>query len=316
MIFGETGSLTYVLAIVALALVILAYSMLGGLRASLRTDVFQMAFLAVTLAYLAATLLTAQGWSWIAIVDSSPLELESGWSLLLVAAIQIWSYPLHDPVMMDRGFLSDEVTTRRSFVYAGWLSMLIVAGFSLLGVYAGLAAGEGEAMLDALRRLLGQPAMTALNLALIVSAVSTLDSTFSSAAKLAVVDMALAPATIRNGRITMLVFLAGGLLFLFGGSQELFSAVAVSGTASLFLAPVVFFCLWGGRRVAVWAYVTSFLLALAGAALYYLEAGGHLNLIGPLTGIVHKYDKLLLISLAVLTLGSFAFALGLRRPRA
>ena len=312
MIFGETGSLTYILAIVILSVIILAYSMLGGLRASLRTDVFQISLLAITLAYLAVSLLGAQGWSWSAALDSSPFRLESGWSLLLVALTQIWSYPLHDPVMMDRGFLADKATTRRSFIHAGWLSMLIIAGFSLLGVYAGLEAGEGEAMLDALRRLLGEPAMTALNLALIISAVSTLDSTFSSAAKLTVVDMAVAPATIRNGRITMLVFMAGGLLFLFGGSQELFSAVAVSGTASLYLAPVVFFCLWGGRQVATWAYIFSFALALAGAALYYLEAGGHLALIEPLTGIAHKYDKLLLISLAVLVLGSLSFAIASR----
>lgn len=316
LIFGETGSLTYVVAIVIMTVLIMIYSMMGGLRASLRTDVFQCGLLAVTLAYLAVSLLTTQGWSWGAIMDSSPLELESGWSLLLVAGLQIWSYPLHDPVMMDRGFLSDKDTTRRSFIHAGWLSIVAIGGFSLLGVYAGLEAHEGEAMLDALARLLGEPAMTALNLALIISAVSTLDSTFSAAAKLAVVDMKLAAPTIRNGRITMLVFLLGGLLFLFGGSQELFSAVAVSGTASLYLAPVVFFCLWGGRRVATWAYLSSFVLALAGAILYYLEAGGHLALIEPLTGIAHKYDKLLLICLVVLALGSSAFAIASRRDDA
>ena len=79
------------------------------------------------------------------------------------------------------------------------------------------------------------------------------------------------------------------------------------------MAPVVFFCLWGGRQVATWAYIFSFALALAGAALYYLEAGGHLSLIEPLTGIAHKYDKLLLISLVVLILGSLSFALASRR---
>ena len=88
----------------------------------------------------------------------------------------------------------------------------------------------------------------------------------------------------------------------------------MSGTASLYLAPVVFFCLWGGRRVATWAYVLSFVLALFGAALYYLEAGGHLALIEPLTGISHKYDKLLLISLVVVLSGSLGFVAALRKP--
>ena len=312
-IFGDSGSLGYILAIVILATLILGYAMLGGLRASLRTDVFQMSLLAAILAYLTAILLTNEGWSWGAAAASSPLELESGWSLLLVALLQVWSYPLHDPVMMDRGFLADRETTRRSFLHAGWLSMAAVFAFSLLGVHAGLQAHEGEAMLDVLSRLFGELPMTALNLALVVSAVSTLDSTFSSAAKLSVVDMRLAAPTLRNGRIAMAAFMAGGLLFLFGSPQELFSAVAVSGTASLFLAPVIFFCLWGGREVALWSYLFAFAVALGGAALYYLEAGGHLSLIEPVTGIAHKYDKLLLISAGVLALGCAAFALGALR---
>ena len=312
-IFGETGTLAYGIAIVTLAAVILAYSMMGGLRASLRTDVFQMSLLAAILAYLVAALLTSESWAWGAVAVSSPIELESGWSLLLVALLQIWSYPLHDPVMMDRGFLADRETTRRSFFHAGWLSMIAIFAFSLLGVHAGLQAVDGEAMLDVLRRLLGDVPMTALNLALIVSAVSTLDSTFSSAAKLAVIDMRLAAPSLRNGRIAMAVFMAGGLLFLFGSPQELFSAVAVSGTASLYLAPVVFFSLWRGRDVATWSYFTAFAIALAGAALYYLEAGGQLAMLEPLTGISHKYDKLLLISAVVLAVGCSAFTLGSRR---
>ncbi len=317
MIFGEAGTLAYGLAIVILAVVILVYSMMGGLRASLRTDVFQMSVLAALLAYLTVALLGADAWSWGPILSSSPLEFQSGWSLILVAFLQVWSYPMHDPVMMDRGFLADQKTTRRSFFHAGWLSIIAIMAFSLLGVFAGLNAQQDEVLLDALRRLLGEVPMTALSLALIISAVSTMDSTFSSAAKLSIVDMGLARQNLRNGRIAMAIFMLGGLAFVFGGSQELFSAVAVSGTASLYLAPVIFFSLWGNYRVPTWCYWGSFAAAIAGAALYYLEAGGHLNLLEPLTGIGHKYDKLLLISLAVLVTGCGAFALGLlaRRPQ-
>jgi len=38
--------------------------------------------------------------------------------LLIVDLLQIWSYPMHDPVMMDRGFLADRATIRRSFLHA------------------------------------------------------------------------------------------------------------------------------------------------------------------------------------------------------
>ena len=124
--------------------------------------------------------------------------------------------------------------------------------------------------------------------------------------------MGLGARTARNGRTAMVLFLVGGLAFLFLGNKDLFAAVAVSGTASMFLAPVLFFCIWGGRRVAPWAFGVAFVTALAGAALYFVESAGHAALIEPLTGIAHKYAKLLLISIMVLVVGCGAFALGLR----
>ena len=81
--------------------------------------------------------------------------------LLAVAFLQIWSYPLHDPVMMDRGFLADRETTRKSFLHAAWISIVGILIFGLIGVYAGLNKGEGEAMVAALTRLLGECARLA-----------------------------------------------------------------------------------------------------------------------------------------------------------
>src|SRR5690554_502815 len=114
--------------------------------------------------------------------------------ILLVALLQVWSYPMHDPVMMDRGFLADRRTTWRSFIHAGWIS------------------------------------------------------TLSSSAKLVVMDMKLVPARVNNGRIAMVLFMLLGLALVFWGNKDLFSAVAVSGTASMYLAPVIFFSLWGNQR--------------------------------------------------------------------
>jgi hypothetical protein len=126
--------------------------------------------------------------------------------------------------------------------------------------------------------------------------------------------MALVRPTAANGRVAMALFLLGGLAFLFTGSEDLFGAVAVSGTASLFLAPVVIFSIWLNRDAAPWAFAVAFATALTGAALYFLETGGHLDIIEPLTGIAHKYAKLLVISVTVLGIGCAAFLLGLR-PR-
>lgn len=313
-IFGVAGTVPYTVAIIAIAGLTLGYSMMGGLSASLRTDVLQAAVLIATLAYLLVDVGGAEGFDLPALVTSSPDPTSPGWVLLAVAFLQIWSYPLHDPVMMDRGFLADRRTTRRSFVHACWISVLCIVAFGLLGVYAGGMKLAGEDLVRTLSRLVGDTTMMAFNVALVISAISTLDSTFSSAAKLTVADMALAPATARNGRVAMAAFLVGGLVFLFLGSKDLFSAVAVSGTASMFLAPVVIFSIWLNREVDQWAFRVAFVAAMAGATLYFLEAGGHVAVIEPAFGIAHKYTKLLLISGVVMAVGCGAFAMALK-PR-
>jgi len=314
-IFGAAGSLANTTSIAVIAGLTLAYSMLGGLRASLRTDVLQMTLLLGVLGALLVQIGLGPGFNLGAVLASSPEAGGPGWVLLAVAALQVWSYPLHDPVMMDRGLIADRRTTRRSFLHAAWLSALCILAFGVIGVEAGLAAAEGEAMMATLSRLLDPATLLLFNLVLMISAVSTLDSTLSSASKLAVMDMRLAAPTVRSGRLAMAGFMAAGLLLLFTGSKDLFSAVAVSGTAAMYLAPVIFVTIWAGRPVATWSYVASFALAMAGAALYFLEAGGHLSLLAPLTGLEHKYSKLLVICLTVLVGGFAAFAAGLRPRR-
>ena len=310
-IFGAAGSTAYFAAIGVLTLVTLAYSMLGGLRASLRTDVFQMSVLIAVLVALVLQTGLASGYDIPALATSSPALDGPGWVLLAVALLQVWSYPLHDPVMMDRGFLADRETTRRSFYHAAWLGILCILAFGLIGVHAGVSKTAGEDLIATLTRMLGAETMMLFNFAIIVSAVSTLDSTLSSAAKLSVVDMKMGAETVANGRMAMVLFMVGGLLFVFFGSEDLFSAVAVSGTASMFLAPVIFFSIWGRTRPPVWSFVIAFAIAMAGAALYFLEAGGHLSLIEPMTGIAHKYSKLLAICVTVLAVGCGAFWAGL-----
>ncbi len=124
--------------------------------------------------------------------------------------------------------------------------------------------------------------------------------------------MRLGKPTVANGRIAMAAFLIGGLLMVFFGSKDLFAAVAVSGTASMFLAPVVFFSLWMGRTdIPVWSYLVAFFTAMAAAILYFTESSGYSDLIGPMTGLSHKYAKLLFLSGMTLAIGCGAFAIGM-----
>jgi len=287
--------------------------MLGGLSASLRTDVVQML---VFLGLLVAVWLAVSALPQVAAADlATPAGVDQGpgWVLLAVALLQVISYPLHDPVMTDRGFIADRATTRASFWLAGVLGMASIFAFAMLGVVAAHHAAGAKDFQTALSGLLGAPLMVMVNLALIVSAVSTMDSTLSSAAKLAVVDMGLARRTLANGRVAMALCMAGGLGFLALGWDELYTAVAVSGTASMFLAPVAVISIIGGREVARWAYLLAFAAAMLGAGLYAVESEGGTQIVGALTGFEHKYSKLLAICVAVLAIGFGAFAAGLRR---
>ncbi|MBU1209782.1 MAG: sodium:proline symporter [Alphaproteobacteria bacterium] len=320
LIFGMDGSQEYVASIILVGAATLGYSLLGGLNASIRTDAIQMSLFLIVLGALMAVAIGSGSFDVPAMMSTSADAANPGWVLLIVALLQVWSYPLHDPVMMDRGFIADRKTTMASFYHAAWISVLCIMAFGLLGVWAGLNKLDGESFVPTLTRLIGNWPMLLFNVALVVSCMSTLDSTFASTAKLAVVDMRLGKPTVANGRIAMAVFMLGGLLMVFFGSKDLFGAVAVSGTASMFLAPVVFFSLWMGRTdIPVWSYLVAFFSAMAAAIFYFTESSGYTNLIGPLTGLEHKYSKLLALSALTLAIGCGAFALGMvtggARPR-
>lgn len=306
-LFGVAGSSSYIFAVIAFAVITLVYSMLGGLHASLRTDLMQMVlFLGVL--FILTILVLSSGNATVDHLLFKPFDIsDPGPILLLVALIQVWSYPMHDPVMMDRGFLADRDTTRKSFLHAAWISIICITLFGSFGVIAGAQAQTGEAMNAVLLRILGDLPMLLFNITLVISAMSTLDSTLSSSSKLVVMDMKWVSPSVKNGRVSMALFMLTGLLCVFLGNKDLFSAVAVSGTASMYLAPVIFFSLWGGKtNIPVWSYLATFVLALSGAALYFVESAGHTQLLGE----YHKYTKLLFISAAILLLGCLFFWLG------
>ncbi|XOZ32609.1 sodium:proline symporter [Halomonadaceae bacterium KBTZ08] len=311
MVFSTWGDGVGDLAIIAVAATTLVYSMAGGLRASLHTDVWQAAFLIVVIALLLGLVLTSQDFSVGDLIAGANQDATPGWILLAVALLQVLSYPLHDPVMMDRGFLADRDTTRRSFFCAFGISAVLILAFGVIGVYTGHNAGGKGDFLTALGPLLGDAAMFLVGLALVVSAVSTMDSTFSSISKLMVVDSGLMPRTLVNGRLAMAGFAAGGLLLVFLGTDDLFAAVAVSGTASLFLTPVIVFCIFLGRRVAGWSLLVNGVTAVTGAVLYFLEDSGYSTLLSGLTGLEHTYSHLLVVTIGILLVGFTVFLLGL-----
>ncbi len=242
--FGEPGSIGFIASAIAFTLATLAYSIKGGLRGSIVTDMLQavifVAFLALVLAWVlpthgAGTLVTTGDW-----------RLSAGLDLLLVAGLQIFSYPFHDPVLTDRAFLNRERAMLWAFVVAGVLGFVAIAAFGLIGVHAALEGLDGDGNVPAaVGRSLGVAALFAMSVVMMSSAGSTLDSTFSSLARSLAWDLPLLRGrepggSLRAGVIVMIVFAVLGNLPLLAGT-DILKATTVSGTMVMGLAPVFVF---------------------------------------------------------------------------
>lgn len=303
-------------AVIAVAVLGLAYSAWGGLSAALRTDVVQMVLFLAVFGIALVALVASPEFSFGAILTAEgSAGSRQGWILLAVAALQVFSYPAHDPVMMDRGFLADEKTTRRSFLHAFWISVLCILGFGMFGIQASLqgAGFEGE-LLGTWAEMFPGWVWAALMLSLLISALSTLDSALASAARVTVEELQLLPRNLSGGRLAMCVFMALGAALTLWGNSSLFDAVAVSGTASMFLTPVLIVGLVMGRHIPLWSYLVAFGAAILGAAAYFLRSN---ELVARVLPEAHKYDQLLVICIGVLLVGFAAVLIGARvRPLA
>ncbi len=238
--FGEVASTGYYAATLIITLITLAYSIKGGLRSSLLTDAIQMVFFGILLFLLLGFILPQEGSNIRSFVSSGTWKMSTGVNLLLAALLQIFSYPFHDPVLTDRGFISSPKTTLKSFSIAAIIGFLCIAVFSFVGIFAQSKGLKGQAAVE-VGKLLGTGAMLAMNFIMITSAASTLDSTFSSFSKLIVIDMGQKKLkTVSRGRFMMVLLVMLGTIPVFA-NPEILSATTVSGTMVMGLAPIFLF---------------------------------------------------------------------------
>ncbi|MEO1095932.1 MAG: Na+/proline symporter [Cyanobacteria bacterium J06638_28] len=244
--FGTEGSWGYWLAAIIVTLFTVYYSLLGGLRSSLLTDGAQMLLAAVLLVVILGTLgpgLVNQG---LPVVDSDTRL--AGLTFCGLAFVQIFSYPFHDPVMTDRAFITGPRTMVKGFIGAGLISGGFIFLFSTVGLYARAFGVEGSPSLN-VPVLFGLPMLLVFNAIMLTSAGSTLDSTFSSVAKLGARDW-----SNRKGKPTesqafigrwwiVAIALLGNLplLSIYLGDQvgpAIITATTISGTMVMGLAPI------------------------------------------------------------------------------
>ncbi len=242
--FGEKSSSPYYAAAFVFTALTLIYSLKGGLRSSIVTDMLQLVLAGFLLFLLLFQLFPRVGPG--ELLRAGEFSFRGGLDILLVAFLQIWSYPFHDPVLTDRAFIADRKATVPAFWAAGIGGILFILLSSFIGIYA---FQQGLAFTDDAPRVVaasfGLGILFAMNVIMLCSAGSTLDSALSSISKGAGVDLAALGFERWRGRIgvgkaAMVAIAILGNLPLFAGASIL-QATTISGTMVMGLAPIFIF---------------------------------------------------------------------------
>lgn len=263
--YGAAGSFEFIAAALLFTAVTLVYSIKGGLRSSIYTDVIQTGIFALFVGLVLAWVIPGHGLE--SLLGTGEFRMNAGVDLLLVALLQVLSYPFHDPVLTDRGFITEEKTMLRAFVVSGVLGFACILLFSVVGIHGRL---EGLPLSDnvpaAVAQGLGLAAFFFMTVVMVASAGSTLDSTFSSVAKAVAQELPLLAgrpvpaAAVGVGSFAMIAFALLGNLPMIAGT-DILKATTVSGTMVIGLAPV--FLLAGLVRYSPLSFHLSFWTGIA-----------------------------------------------------
>ncbi|MEJ7779119.1 MAG: hypothetical protein WKF68_05980 [Daejeonella sp.] len=242
--FGETGSSPYYLSIFVFTLLTLAYALKGGMSTSIFTDVIQMVLFGLLLTVILSLIFPAMQYQLKPIFTSGEWTMAMGGNLVLVAFIQCFSYPFHDPVLTDRGFITSPKVTLTSYISATVAGVLCITLFGFVGIFAQTKGMTGQATVE-VAKFFGPVMLLLMNFIMVTSAASSLDSAFSSFSKLYNIDIwPNKTLSINKGRLSMIALTILGTIPIFY-SPEILSATTISGTMVIGLAPVFIF--WNAK---------------------------------------------------------------------
>ena len=169
--------------------------------------------------------------------------MNAGVDMLLVTILQLFSYPFHDPVLTDRGFIASEKTMLRAFFVSGILGFFSILIFSFIGIHAKLIGMEVSSNVPAaLGKTLGVVGYFAMIVVMVSAAGSTLDSTFASLGKLTAKDLPeMSNRGLKNPKKVAVLFMIafaiiGNLPMIMG--TDILKATTISGTMVIGLAPI------------------------------------------------------------------------------
>jgi len=147
--FGDMGSSSYYWSILVFTALTLAYVLKGGMSSSIFTDVLQMGLFGVLLLVILGAIFTSEdNFTPTQAISSGFWSFDMGLNMLFAAVLQSFSYPFHDPVLTDRGFLSSPKVTLKSFLCASIVGGVCIVLFSIIGVYAQVQGMQGQAAVE------------------------------------------------------------------------------------------------------------------------------------------------------------------------
>lgn len=297
--FGPRESAAYYAASWLVTALVLFYVLKGGLRSSIVTDVVQMVMAAGILFLILAIIFPAGKPR--EMVFSGSWTLAGGVDLILVALLQVFSYPFHDPVMTDRAFITGPRKMLASFTVAGVIGVLFILLFSFVGIHNRVEGIGGNSTMTTAAAF-GLPMLLVMNLMMLTSGCSTIDSTFCSMGKLVSLELLAGWKVDRMtlARCAMVLLGVLGNLMVYA-KPAILSATTVSGTMVIGLTPV--FLLSGWRRAGAASFHASVLLGLLfglGLSLKWFEGS-----IG-----AGRYGNLLWVNLVGVSLCFAVYALG------
>jgi len=267
--YGVFGEKSWWLAVALTIITPALYVLVGGMRASMVSDVWQCLFeVALLIGVLGTigTVLHSNHWPNIFTWNPKPgvemYSLKGGIDVLIVGLLQGgFSYGFFDPVLTDRAFLAEPKTMVKSYFVGGCLATLFIIFYSLVGIFGNMAykldpraklfpkIKGGE--VSAVAAYLGPDAYAAVNILMLASSLSVLDSTMSSCAKLFGPElygfikngrptklMDASQTEVWIGRLGLIVIAIVGTLTLKGESNA-FNATSVSGTTVAGLGPPI-----------------------------------------------------------------------------
>ncbi|WP_047246840.1 sodium:solute symporter family transporter [Maribacter thermophilus] len=262
--FGNMGTNAYYGSILLFTLLTLAYVLKGGMSSSIFTDIIQMGLFSILLMIILFNIFGKESLTINEAVNSGVWSFETGLNLLFAALLQSFSYPFHDPVLTDRGFISSPKTTLKSFIWASLIGAACIVFFSVIGIYAQSEGMVGQAAVE-VGKALGIFILLVINFIMITSAASTLDSTFSSFSKLLSVDLNLGH-TLSFGRWSMVIIAVVGTIPVFLDA-EILSATTISGTMVIGLTPIFLF--WKDKTTKISFHLSVFCGIIFGFLLVF-----------------------------------------------